>query len=395
LNLKRSSPYHHYAQTGSDILAAGEGALMPKNIVICCDGTSHEFGDKNSNVVKLYSVLAQDPQTQVAFYHPGVGSMGAPTALSRIARWWTRIKGLAFGYGLTNDIADAYSYLMETYQPGDSVYLFGFSRGAYEVRALAAMLFMYGLLRPGNEVLVRYMVRLFRGHNDNIFDMAKRFKPTFSIECKPAFLGVWDTVSSVGWIYNPVKLPYTARNTDIRSIRHAVSIDERRAYFRQNLWNNPAPGQNIQQVWFAGTHSDVGGGHKPPEGGLSKITLEWMLNEAMAAGLLVDSAKKDRMLGVTDANSAKPDPMGTLHPSLRGFWWLLELWPKRYWDTSTSSYKWMWPLGRPRYIAPGSWVHRSVQARIDSSRSAPQPYRPPNLPKDFQIAPDLSTGASH
>src|SRR5262245_60564890 len=116
---------------------------MPKNIVICCDGTGNEFGETNSNVVKLYRVLVQDYQTQVAYYHPGLGTMGAPSALGKLAQWWTKVKGLAFGYGLKDNIGDAYSYLMETYQPGDSVYLFGFSRGAYTVRALAAMLYMY------------------------------------------------------------------------------------------------------------------------------------------------------------------------------------------------------------------------------------------------------------
>lgn len=354
---------------------------MPKNIVVCCDGTGNEFGPTNSNVIKLYSVLAQDPSTQVAYYHPGLGTMGAEGALSRLSRWWTKVKGLAFGYGLADNIGDAYIYLMGTYQPGDSVYLFGFSRGAYTARALAAMLFMYGLLRPGNEGLVRYITRLFRGHNPNIFELAQNFKSTFSGECKPRFLGVWDTVSSVGWVYNPVKLPYTANNTDIHYVRHAISIDERRAFFRQNLWGKPAPNQDVKQVWFAGVHSDVGGGYLENESGLAKIALDWMLNEAMAAGMRVDAAKKDRVLGVTDPNNAKPDAMGPIHKSLHGFWWLLELWPKRFWDASTKTYKWRWPLGKPRYMAPDSVVHNTVQIRIDSSKDSKDPYRPPNLPE--------------
>jgi uncharacterized protein (DUF2235 family) len=353
---------------------------MPKNVVVCCDGTGNEFGETNSNVVKLYSVLVQDPSTQVAYYHPGLGTMGAAGALSRLSRWWTKVKGLAFGYGLVDNIGDAYIYLMQTYEPGDSVYLFGFSRGAYTVRALAAMLFMYGLLRPGNEGLVRYITRLFRGQNDDIFELARNFKSTFSAECKPRFLGVWDTVSSVGWVYNPVKLPYTANNTDIHYVRHAISIDERRAFFRQNLWGKPAQDQDVKQVWFAGVHSDVGGGYAEKESGLAKIALQWMLNEAMAAGMRVDSAKKDSLLGVTNPNDAKPDPTGPLHKSLHGFWWLLELWPKRFWDAATKTTKWRWPLGRPRYLAQDAVLHSTVQARIDSTKESKNPYRPPNLP---------------
>jgi uncharacterized protein (DUF2235 family) len=368
------------------------GPLMPKNIVICCDGTGNEFGATNSSVVKLYSVLVQDPQVQIAYYHPGLGTMGAPSALSRLAQWWTKLLGLAFGYGLATDIADAYAYLMETYQDGDAVFIFGFSRGAYTARALAAMLHMYGLLEPGNASLIRYIVRLFRNHSQETFALAARFKATFSRPCKPRFLGVWDTVSSVGWVYNPVKLPYTAMNPDISFVRHAVSIDERRAMFRQNLWSKPSPGQDVKQVWFAGVHSDVGGGYTESECGLSKIALQWMLTDATTAGMRVNAIKKDQVLGISDSTQAKPDPAATLHKSLHGFWWLLELWPKRYWDATTTppGYKWKWPLGRPRFIAPGSLVHSTVIARMNAVPS----YRPPNLPQDPQVTPDITQAAA-
>jgi uncharacterized protein (DUF2235 family) len=366
---------------------------MPKNIVLCLDGTGNEFGDTNSNVIKLYETLIQDPQDQVAFYHPGLGTMGAPGALSKLTQWWTRVKGLAFGAGLAANIGNAYCYLMATYQPGDNIYLFGFSRGAYTARALAAMLHMYGLLRPGNEALVPYITRLFRAQNKEIFALAAQFKPTFSRPCKPRFLGLWDTVSSVGWIYSPVKLPYTAMNPDISIVRHAVSIDERRAMFRQNLWSNPTAGQDVQQVWFAGVHSDVGGGYKEKESGLAKIALQWMLDEASSAGLRVDANKRDRVLGATDPAFAKPDPAAKIHESLRGFWWLLEFWPKRYWSATADPphYKWRWPLGSSRVIAPGSTIHSSVIARMNAPLSPP--YKPLNIPEDRKVTPQLGAAA--
>lgn len=367
---------------------------MPKNIVICCDGTGEEFGNKNSNVIKLYATLVQDLESQIAYYHPGLGTMGAPNALSKLAQWWTKILGLAFGYGLATNIADAYAYLMENYVDGDRVYLFGFSRGAYTVRALAAMLHMYGLLWPGNEGLVRYIARMFRSQSQETFALAAKFKTTFSRPCKPHFLGVWDTVSSVGWIYTPVKLPYTTMNPDVSVVRHAVSIDERRAYFRQNLWGNSASGQDVQQIWFAGSHCDIGGGYKEPQSGLSKITLQWMLEEAAASGLRVNPARKDRVLGVDNSKYAKPDPAGKLHNSIWeafGLWWILELWPKRFWDATAdpACYRWKWPLGRPRYIAPGSLVHNTVMERRESVPS----YHPRNLPESYQVVPDKMAAA--
>src|SRR5882724_2142920 len=219
---------------------------MPKNIVICCDGTGNEFGDTNSNVVKLYQMLVADPNRQITYYHPGLGTMGARSALTKIARWWTRILGLAFGYGVINNIGDCYSFLMANFEEGDNVFLFGFSRGAYTARALGAMLHMFGLLRDGNDIQFPYAARRFKRKLDrHDFDVAEDFKATFSRICKPHFVGVWDTVSSVGWIYDPVSLPYSATNPDIQIGRHAISIDERRCMFRPNMWGAGQPTQNL------------------------------------------------------------------------------------------------------------------------------------------------------
>ncbi|MGB6800786.1 MAG: DUF2235 domain-containing protein, partial [Candidatus Sulfotelmatobacter sp.] len=134
---------------------------MGKNIVICCDGTGNEFGEHNSNVVKLYSALIIDGKRQVGYYHPGVGTMGAPSAHNKISEAWSVVTGLAFGAGLLANVGDAYRYLMNVYEDGDRVYLFGFSRGAYTVRALAGVIHMFGLLCPGNNGLIPYIIRLY------------------------------------------------------------------------------------------------------------------------------------------------------------------------------------------------------------------------------------------
>ena len=357
---------------------------MAKNIVLCIDGTGNEFGANNSNVVKLYSVLERNDQRQITFYHPGLGTMGARSALSRLERWWTKVLGLALGYGLSDALEDCYTYLIEKFEEGDAIFIFGFSRGAYLARALAAMVHMYGLVQRGNEPLIRYILKLFKKktRTDADFKLADAFKATFSRPCKMHFIGVWDTVSSVGWIYDPVTLPFTAMNPDIEIGRHAISIDERRCAFRQNLWtlNQECP-QNIRQVWFAGVHSDVGGGYPEPESGLAKISLEWMLEEAEVQGLLVNQEKKNRVLGNTDSSMTKPDFMAKMHSSLKGWWWILEVFPRRHFDTRLNPPAWRWeiPLASPRHIPAHSEPHPSVIQKLRADAT----YRPVNIPRDW------------
>ncbi|HTO77363.1 MAG TPA: DUF2235 domain-containing protein [Thermoanaerobaculia bacterium] len=353
-----------------------------KNIVICLDGTGNEFGDANSNVVKLYATLDHNTTEQIAYYHPGLGTMGAPNALSKVAKWCTRQFGLAFGYGIVGAIEDAYAFLMDTYQPGDRVYLFGFSRGAYTARALAGMLHMIGLIRAGNKDLIKYATRFLTQPTEKTWSIAAQFKATFSRECKAHFVGVWDTVSSVGWIYDSVKLPYTANNPDMAIGRHAIAIDERRCFFRQNLWTSRKDTQDIKQVWFAGVHSDIGGSYPEAESGLAKITLEWMLREAANADLRIDPAKRDRVLGRTDTHFAPPNPTAPMHQSLRGWWLLLEILPRRRYDNTVEPPEWRWqlPLGRRRRIDPPITLHHTVITRM-----ARFGYAPTNLPSERTI----------
>ena len=361
---------------------------MPKTIVICCDGTGNQFGKQNSNVVNLYKALISDT-AQIAYYHPGVGTIGARAALTGVAQWWTRVLGLAFGYGISDNVADAYQSLMRQFQAGDHIYIFGFSRGAYTARALCGMLHIVGLLTEGNDALIPYAIRLIKRKQID-FAVAADFKHTFSRDCKPHFVGVCDTVSSVGWVYDTVRFPFTraTKNADLHVVRHAVSIDERRAFFRQNSFGDPHDAtQDIKEVWFAGVHSDVGGSYPEAESQLSKIALRWMMSEAERAGLRFDPQRKANMLGAKKPYVA-PDPATTnQHKSLKGWWWLAELWPKLTHRQTTPG---VWRssirlnLGRRRTIPPGSLVHESVAQRIQSVPS----YRPPNLPQQRSIVSD-------
>jgi uncharacterized protein (DUF2235 family) len=355
----------------------------PRNVVLCCDGTANEFAQHNTNVVKLYSVLDHDPSRQVAYYHPGLGTMEPAGALTPFTRKVTKLLGMAIGYGLANDIRDAYVFLMNHYRHGDRLFIFGFSRGAYTARAVASLLEMYGLIRSGNEPLVPYAIRMMMGierarrddgaHEqaiDEYFALAHDFKSTMSVECRPWFVGVWDTVSSVGWIANPLKLPYIANHPGVEIGRHAIAIDERRAFFRSHVWHPPLDGRprgpkDLKQVWFPGVHCDVGGGYPEQESGLAKVALKWMLDEAQAAGLAVDAAKRRRMLGDDGAPFVKPDALAPAHESLTGAWHLAEYLPKRHFDRDSRSEAWRMNLHRRRTMPPGALVHIAAKQRGD------------------------------
>jgi uncharacterized protein (DUF2235 family) len=370
---------------------------MPKNIVICCDGTANEFARDRTNVVKLYYALLQNTPNQIAFYHPGLGTMEPAGALTTPARKLTRILGMAAGYGLATDIRDAYVFLMNNYREGDHVYLFGFSRGAYTARAVCSVLAMYGLIRPGNDPLVPYVVRMMlaidkarkrqqkaarQGRDDeqairDYFRLAADFKTMMSAaDCHPHFVGVWDTVSSVGWVDNPTKIPFTADNPFIRHGRHAIAIDEKRAFFRTNRWI-PSPDldehgpKEVKQVWFAGVHCDVGGGYPETESGLSKIALEWMLEEAKAIGLCVDPAREAEVLGRTpDGLCVPPNPDGMMHESLKGAWKLAEVIERPHYDYKTGATTWRANRGRRRTIPSGALIHESVFQRANGAYAA-------------------------
>ncbi len=179
---------------------------MSKNIVVCCDGTANEFAAYRTNVAKLFFTLVKDPARQIGYYHPGVGTMAPPGVLTKTAAILTRMAGMAWGYGLNNDIRDAYIFIANNFEDEDRVFLFGFSRGAYTARAVASLLYMYGLIGKGNEPLVPYAVRMMWAiHNlqkrrkrnsppdpriDQYFELADQFKATFSRVCKPHFVGV-------------------------------------------------------------------------------------------------------------------------------------------------------------------------------------------------------------
>jgi uncharacterized protein (DUF2235 family) len=354
---------------------------MAKNIVVCCEGTAGEYGLRRSNVARLYAALSRDTQAQLAFYDPGVGTLTAPLSITEPLRMLRTGLGLAFGYGMTRSLRDAYRYLMQTYQTGDRIFLFGFSRGAYTARALAGVLHKCGLLLPNNDNLLPHVLKVYKHQPTG--RVSNGFRKTFAQKVRVHFLGLWDTVSSIGWIYDPITLPYTRQNPSVDVVRHAVSIHERRSYYRQNLWT-PSPQQDVREVWFAGNHRDVGGSYPDAESGLSQLCLQWMLNEAGAHGLLLDKQRLAKLLPSKPPRDPEdpsvPDANGPIHDTLQRLWWIPELLPKLYRDEAENyRRKLRIPLGESRRIPDGVRIHASV---FEGSGAGAR-----NLPNSYAVEP--------
>src|SRR5688572_17744761 len=243
---------------------------MAKNIVVCLDGTGNQVkASASTNVVRLYEMLdLSDPSKQIAYYDPGVGTFSAQGAWTATGRRLSKVLGLAFGSGMRENLAEAYTFLIRNWEPGDRLYIFGFSRGAYTSRALAGLLYRAGLMRPGCENLVQYAVNEYarnRDWTDSDWKQIDRFSKAFSLTHEGSravpieFLGVWDSVKAAGLLRWNLRWPYTRQLPNAKTVWHAVSIDEKRRPYREYLVEAKPPKPELTEVWFAGVHSDVGG----------------------------------------------------------------------------------------------------------------------------------------
>lgn len=369
--------------------------MSPKNIIICCDGTNNKLADDHTNVVRLFEVAVKDT-SQIVFYDPGVGTMAAPDQTSAIGKRWSLIKGLAFGDGLDENVFEAYRYLMDHYQVGDQVYLFGFSRGAFTVRVLAGFLHGVGLLHAGSENLLPYCWEMYRqlpatdpGSPDHKSPKAAKIKAgvdslskSFTRSCPIAFLGVWDTVGSVGMYNMNQTFPFTFYSPEVMRVRHAVSLDELRAGFRSNVYEDrgeilPNSSPKVMNVWFPGVHSDIGGGYpfSPAESGLAMGAFKWMVTEAQSAGLKIDPAACQQLLA-----DCSPNSTAVMHESLKGAWKVMEYLPARRfnWAKDKRRNEWRWKPNKPREMGVTRvYLHKSTIDRIEKCSG----YWPASLPR--------------
>jgi uncharacterized protein (DUF2235 family) len=357
---------------------------MGKNVIICLDGTGNQFEEDNSNVVKLFRVIERDA-SQVAYYDPGVGTLADPAYKIPVAKKINKLLGLAFGRGLSRNVVKAYSFLMDHFKQGDRLFLFGFSRGAYAARVLAGFIHSCGLLEPGCQNLIPYAMKLYKANKVN-FEIMNRFKSTYGRNVKIDFLGLWDSVSTMGWIYNPVFLPYTTNNESVHIVRHALAINEKRSFFQEMRWGRKYEDrQNIKEVWFPGVHSDVGGGYCEEESSLAKNSLEWMITEAIGPhsgdndntqqfGLRIRQDRFDRyVLGKGNSKYVEPDSTSDRHESLKGIWKLVQWIPRSVWLVDEGREAVRKPPSH-RTIAVGETLHKSVLERMKK-----RDYQPSSL----------------
>ncbi|KAI0284407.1 hypothetical protein BC826DRAFT_1093741 [Russula brevipes] len=229
-----------------------------RTFVLCFDGTGDQFDADNTNVVQFCSALKKDDgNQQMVYYQPGVGTYSIPQIVTPFKARVQKYVNMAIANHLNAHVMSGYKFLMEHYRARDRICIFGFSRGAYTARALAGMIQKVGLLPPGNHQQVPFAYKM-------------------------------DTVCSVGVV--PHTLPLTDSNSAVRYFRHAVALDECRAAYQVNHWHQGNPHDykgvadertNVREVWFAGCHSDVGGGSvlNGTRNSLARISLRWMIHE--------------------------------------------------------------------------------------------------------------------
>jgi len=261
-----------------------------------------------TNVVKLVrAVLPRDHNgvSQISFYDKGVGTHWG------ISKW---VEG-ATGYGISRNILETYQFLCLNYQPGDEIYIFGFSRGAFTARSLVGLLAKVGLLPKSHLFYSPDAYKLYRTQAD-----AEAFRAEHGcLDITVRFLGVFDTVGALG-------IPVGVLNFMTRRLHrfhdvglspivehayHALALDERRKQFAPTLWRpaKPVSDKRLEQVWYAGVHSNIGGGYDPD--GLANIPLHSMKNRAKSLGLAFDEAF---------LANYKPNPEGTMRQSRKGIY---------------------------------------------------------------------------
>jgi len=343
-----------------------------RNLIVCADGTWNTPDQEDNgipvptNVVRLYNCLAHTDNKvngQRKYYHPGVGTEGGII---------DKLMGGGLGAGLGKNVMSAYRWLGSHYHPGDRIFLFGFSRGAYTVRSVGGMIGRCGMLNlrglPDKQIWGRVEKAYADGYRnqENPEDWASNWEfhqgDTPDGKVPIYFIGVWDTVGALGipdnlgllnlldnredFVFHNTKL-----GNNVIHARHAVAIDEKRASFAPTLWQEGDNTTDVKQVWFSGVHADVGGGYA--ETGLSDLALKWMIDEAADSGL----GFREKMVAQIETDNYR----GVLHNSHKGIFSALQSRPRnipKITETNTTG------------------IHSSVLNRSSNPPIAQAPYRP-------------------
>jgi uncharacterized protein (DUF2235 family) len=405
---------------------------MQRNILIFADGTGNEGGlipdESRTNVYKLYRATRTgpdspiDPSRQIAFYIRGVGTPSA-SAVGFLRGIWESLQQM-IGAGLSSRIVDCYAAIISVWQPGDRIYLFGFSRGAYTARCVAHVLELVGIPTKANGValsleptalraVAKAGVKTMYSLGLPVKNLDKRklnleaFRAQYTCMTGagtgaiPYFVGIWDTVAALGWGHFAVskfieKIPFLSANYDehfvagIPFARHAMAIDEYRRDFIRVPWGGSgtvrdddiAGVKRFRQVWFAGNHADVGGSYPENESRLSDIALKWMVDF-----ISEEIPEEDARISINDDfMNLSPSYDGMMHDELmvgRGPAHKIHVW-----------------AAGERKVDPGGELHETVlgRLRLTSVRNyvGYGPYQPKSLaehPKAKEFYQDHATSA--
>ena len=384
---------------------------MAERIIVLSDGTGNAASSVwRTNVWRVFQSLDLRSNIQAAKYDDGVGT----SSFKPLA-----ILGGAFGWGLKRNVLDAYKFVCRNYEDDSKLYLFGFSRGAFTARVIAGFILSQGLVRAKSEGelhdLARKAYRAYRAsgyHSLSRIEIPFRYlrdafvrlsdlirgrtvyNPDNNLQVPTIeFLGLWDTVAAYGlpidemtrgvsdWIW-PLQFPDRALNKRVLCARHAVALDDERTTFHPVLWTEdtePAPAaapyspdkERLVQVWFAGMHSNVGGGY--PDDALAFVPLYWILEEAKKCGLEFKS-EPDADPDATKMIASSQDKDGRLYDSRSGLGGYYRYGPRKVYDLCNDADAGV-QIKLPK-------IHHSVFGRIDSGANS---YAPIGLPETYVV----------
>ncbi|RBY97783.1 DUF2235 domain-containing protein [Blastococcus sp. TF02-8] len=369
---------------------------MAKRLVICCDGTwntpdqAAEGRPCPTNVTKVALEVAprgDDGRDQCVYYLRGVGTEKGE-----------RLRGGGFGMGLSRNVQDAYRTIVQNFEPGDEIFLFGFSRGAFTARSTVGFVRNCGVLKPQEAHRVEEAYELYRARGAHPRGTeSELFRRSYSWEAEITFIGVWDTVGALGipvrgmgWLNRRWAFHDTKLSSIVKNAFHALAIDEQRGPFRPTLWEphdedaHPV-GQRLEQVWFSGVHCGVGGGYA--DTGLSDIALLWMVERAKECGLTFLPDAFSSLPEGRRPTDNRPHPLPCADGPLR--------------DSRTALYK-LLPRHHRRIGSTHERTETVASTAVLRHRQIPT-YRPPGLESYLErrgpltdLEPDLkATGFRH
>ncbi|WP_160655116.1 phospholipase effector Tle1 domain-containing protein [Photobacterium alginatilyticum] len=345
---------------------------MAKNIILLSDGTGNSAAKLHkTNVWRTYKAIdinsEEVAKTQIALYDDGVGTSSFKPL---------KLLGGAIGWGLKQNVIDLYSFLSRNYEAGDDIYCFGFSRGAFTVRILVGLVANQGLAQGNNDVELKQDAK--DKYESYLSDWKKRTgQDTQSGNNTPIpikFVGVWDTVDAYGAPVDEIKdfinrfyplyIPDRQLSQSVEKAVHALAIDDERKTFHPLLWDESnEDGNRIEQVWFSGVHSNVGGGY--PDDDLSYVPLVWMLEKAQQHGLRLKN-------GILGQYRDKANSHGTMYDSRAGLKSLYRYAPRNI-DELMNTGKVNIKLAK---------IHDSVVERIEKNYIS---YSPICMPSEYQL----------